>query len=64
MAVQGSGYATGADRQNGELRQRGAPELEINGKTVQVKLDKEDKKKLKVGAEVVRHCVQMLTMDV
>jgi hypothetical protein len=50
MAVQGSGYATGAERPNGELRQRGAPELEINGKTVQVKLDEEDKKKLKVGA--------------
>ena len=46
MAVTGSTYATGADRQAGELRQRGAPELVVNGQPVG--LDAEDKKKLQV----------------
>jgi len=49
MAAAGNGYTTGIDRQSGDLRQRGAPEVELNGRTVLPRLDEEDKKKLKVS---------------
>lgn len=53
MAATGSSYATGAERQAGELRQRGAPELVVNGQSVT--LDAEDKKKLQVRANHGQH---------
>ena len=46
MAATGTTYATGAERQAGDLRQRGAPELVVNGQPVG--LDADDKKKLQV----------------
>jgi len=49
MAAAGNGYTTGVDRQSGELRQRGALEVELNGRTVLPRLDEEDKKKLQVS---------------
>jgi len=49
MATAGNGYTTGVDRQSGDVRQRGAPEVELNGRTVLPRLDEEDKKKLQVS---------------
>lgn len=49
MAATANGYTTGIDRQSGDLRQRGAPEVELNGRTVLPRLDEEDKKKLQVS---------------
>lgn len=48
MASTGAAYTSGADRKTGDLRQRGAPELELNGQSISTKLDAEDKKKLQV----------------
>lgn len=53
MAAPAGTYATGAQHQAGALRQRGAPELVVNGQSVE--LDAEDKKKLQVR-QTCRQC--------
>lgn len=63
MASTGAAYTSGAERKTGELRQRGAPELELNGQSISTRLDAEDRKKLKVSYQLQAHQDALLTME-